>query len=406
MSGGLSRTAGFTNQAIPGETTMTVPAQVFKIIPRHYDIFGGLDVAKKNMAVTFTDHEELIRSLRLPYSSAHLLHYVRKHFPDRRVAFVYESGPTGFGLHDELVTAGYLCLVVAPSMVPTAPGDKVKTNRLDSRKLSVQLRGGELRSIHVPPPSYRELRHLVQLRDTQVGQLRATKCRIKSLLLYEGIPFPTANGKWSAPALRELEALPCNATVRFKLDQLIDALQFHFQSAAKVQKQIRYFCQNDPELNQCISFLISLPGVGTITATHALARLGDWRQIKDVRQIAGFLGLVSSEHSTGDKENRGQITRIGDKRLRSKLIQCAWTAIRKDPELRAFYRRIYERHPKKVAARKAIVAVARKLTTRMYAVLKEQRPFVIRTDSSIAPLTAEETTGLGERLDGAQNDQP
>jgi transposase len=146
--------------------------------------------------------------------------------------------------------------------------------------------------------------------------------------------------------------------------------------------------------------------VGTITATHALARLGDWRQIKDVRQIAGFLGLVSSEHSTGDKENRGQITRIGDSRLGNKLIQCAWTAIRKDPELRAFYRRIYERQPKKVAARKAIVAVARKLTTRMYAVLKEQRPFVIRANSSIAPLTAEETGGPRERLDAAQNEQP
>jgi hypothetical protein len=81
-------------------------------------------------------------------------------------------------------------------------------------------------------------------------------------------------------------------------------------------------------------------------------------------------------------------------------------AIRKDPELRAFYRRIYARHSKKVAARKAIVAVARKLTTRMYAVLKEQRPFVIRPDSSAAPLTAEETAGPRERLDDRQNEQP
>jgi transposase len=281
----------------------------------------------------------------------------------------------------------------------------VKTNRLDSNKLSEGLRGGQLRSIHVPTTSYRELRHLVQLRDSQVAQLTASKCRIKSLLLYEGIPFPAANGKWSGRVLQQLEAVPCSATVRFKLDQLIDALGFHYKSAAKVQKQIRHFCQNDPELAQCISFLTSLPGIGTITATHALARLGDWRQITNVRQIAGFLGLVSSEHSTGDKENRGEITRIGDSRLRNKLIQCAWTAIRKDPELRAFYRRIYERQPKKVAARKAIVAVARKLTTRMYAVLKEQRPFVIRADSSVAPLTAEETVGPRERLDAAQYEQ-
>src|SRR2546428_9166490 len=99
---------------------MTVPGQVFKIIPRHYDIFGGLDVAKKNMAVTFTDHEALMRSLRLPYSSAHLLHYVRKHFPDRRGGFVFEDGPPGVGVPDALVSAGYRWLVVVPSMVSTA----------------------------------------------------------------------------------------------------------------------------------------------------------------------------------------------------------------------------------------------------------------------------------------------
>jgi transposase len=385
---------------------MTNPAQVSSFIPRDYDIFGGLDVDKKSMAVTFTDHATMRKCFKLPNSGSTLLNYTRKHFPGQRVAFVYEAGPTGFGLYDELTAANHHCLVVSPAMVPTVQRKRVKTNRLDSNKLSDGLRGGQLRGIHVPPASYRELRHLVQLRDSQVAQITASKLRIKSLLLYEGIPFPAANGKWSGRVLRELAALPCSGAVRFKLDRLIDALQFHFESAAKVQKEIRHFCQKDPELRQSISFIASLPGVGSITATHAAARLGDWRQISDVRQIAGFLGLVSSEHSTGDKENRGQITRIGDSRLRSKLIQCAWTAIRKDPELRAFYRRIYERQPKKVAARKAIVAVARKLTTRLYAVLKEQRPFVIRADSSIAPLTAEETAGLRERLDAAQNEQP
>jgi transposase len=182
-------------------------------------------------------------------------------------------------------------------------------------------------------------------------------------------------------------------------------LYFHFNSAATVQKRIRQFCKNDPELQQSISLLTSLPGVGGITAAHAVARFGDWREIKNVRQIAGFLGLVSSEHSTGDKTNRGPITRLGDSRLRNKIIQCAWVAINKDPELRAFYRSVFARQPKKVAARKAIVAVARKLTMRMYVVLKEQRPYVIRPDSTIAPLTAEETVGLRERLDASQNEQ-
>jgi len=391
-------------QRLRGETTMTVPAQ---FVPRNYDVFAGLDVDKKSMAVIFTDHEQLMQSLRLPYSAAQLLNYVRKRFPGQRLAFVYEAGPTGFGLYDELVAAGHPCLVVAP-MVPTAPGARVKTNRLDARKLSTALRGGELKSIHVPSPKYRELRHLVQLRDTHVQQLTATKCRIKALLLYEGIAFPADEGKekqWSQRVLDELLALPCSEAVRFKLDQLIGTLHFNFKAAAAAQKQIRHYCKKDQELRRSIAWLKSLPGIGEIVATHLVARLGDPVLITNVRQIAGFLGLASSEHSTGDKQNRGEITRAGDSRLRNKLIQSAWVTIRRDPELREFYQRVYQRHPKKVAARKAIVAVTRKLTTRIYAVLKEQRPFVLR-EVSTAPLTTEETAGHRERLDGQQNEQP
>src|SRR5437773_2495842 len=215
---------------------MTFAATVSSIIPAHFDIFAGLDVDKKSMATTFTDHGTLFKSLRLPYSSTQLLNYVAKHFPGKRIAFVYEAGPTGFGLHDDLVAQNRTCLVVAPSMVATAPGNRVKTNRLDSKKLSVQLRGGELRGIHVPGRSYRELRHLVQLRDTQTRQLTATKCRIKALLLYEGIAFPETSERWNAQAIAGLRTLPCSSEVRFKLDHLIGTLYFHFNSAAVMQK--------------------------------------------------------------------------------------------------------------------------------------------------------------------------
>ena len=145
----------------------------------------------------------------------------------------------------------------------------------DSRKLSTALRGGELTSIHVPAPKYRELRHLVQLRDTHVQQLTATKCRIKALLLYEGIPFPSDQGKekqWSARVVNELLELPCSESVRFKLDQLVGTLHFNFNSAAAAQKQIRHFCQKDLELRQSRVWLKSLPGIGEIIATHLVAR--------------------------------------------------------------------------------------------------------------------------------------
>src|SRR5450432_407753 len=217
MSGRDSRIA-VVKQPVRGATTMTIQLQAAtvrtpKFIPRDFDIFAGLDVDKKSLAVSFTDHQQLKQALRLPYSAAQLLHYVRQHFPQQRVAFVYEAGPTGFGLHDELVAGGYPCLVVAPAMVPVAPGQRVKTNRLDARKLSESLRGGQLRSIHVPAPRYRDLRHLVQLRDTHVKQLTATKCRIKSLLLYEGIAFPNDEGRWNAQVVGQLRAIPCSEAV-------------------------------------------------------------------------------------------------------------------------------------------------------------------------------------------------
>jgi transposase len=384
---------------------MTIRGNAFRFIARDYDVFAGLDVDKRSMSVVFTDHQGTMRALRMAGKATPLVNYVRKHFAGQRVAFAYEAGPTGFGLHDELVQQAYTCVVVAPSKIPRVPGDRVKTNRRDSRKLAENLRGGQLQSIHVPKRAYRDLRHLVQLRDTHVRQLSASKLRIKALLLFEGIPFPDPTERWTARAMRDLQTLPCSETVRFKLDDLLHTLHFHFQAAARVTKQIRQYCWCDPELQQSINLLLSLPGIGWIVASHLVARLGDPQQITNGKQIAGFLGIVSSEHSTGEKENRGEITRSGDSRLRNKLIQSAWTAIKKDPELRAFYRRIYQRHPKKVAARKAVVAVARKLTTRIYVVLKEQRPYVLRPDSSIAPLTAEETVGPRDRLDTAQNDQ-
>ena len=378
-----------------------------RIVPREFSIFGGLDVDKRRIAVTFSDHEQVLKSMQMAYSSRHLINYLGKHFGGRKIALAYEAGPTGFGLYDDLTAAGYRCLVVAPSSVSRTPGKRAKTNRLDALKLCLELRGGQLQSVHVPPGIYRELRHLVQLRDTYVRQLRASKVRIKALLLYEGIPFPEAppGGQWSSQVLSELAALPCNSSVRFKLDSLQSTLSFHKRQVMAVQRQIRTFCHQDPELRQSIKYLMTIPGVGCITATHLAARIGDWRLLNNAQQIAGFLGLDPIVRGTGDKINQGPITRSGDSQLRNKLIQAAWTAIRKDPELREFYRRIYGRQPRHLAARKAIVAVARKLTTRVYSVLKEQRPFELRSGKNSAPLTKEETAGSRERLDAAQNEE-
>jgi transposase len=366
-------------------------------IARDYDVFSGLDVDKRSISVTFTDHDRFLKSLRLPYSAEHLLKHVRKHFANKKVAFVYEAGPTGYGLYDGIVAQGYPCLIAAPSMIPRAPGQRVKTNRLDSKALSESLRGGQLKSIHVPSPTYRQLRHLTQLRDVLVSELAGMKQRIKSLLLFEGIEFPSAppGSQWSFLVKDKLRKLPCSGTVRFKLDQLLDSLEFNEKQILKTITEIRRFCRNDPELSQCMKYLMTLPGIGWITASQLLARIGDWRELKTIRQLAGFLGLVPTEHSTGERVDRGSITRTGDERLRSKLIQGSWSAIRQDDELREFFRSVCRKHPREVASRVAIVAVARKLTVRISVVLMKQRPYEVRERVHSAPLTQEETSPQG-----------
>ena len=152
-------------------------------------------------------------------------------------------------------------------------------------------------------------------------------------------------------------------------------------------KEIRKLCQNDPELAQCIKYMMSVCGIGWIVASQLLARIGDWRELKNVRQLAGFLGVVPSEDSTGEKTDRGSITRTGHGRLRSKLVQASWSAIRQDAELRDFFASVCRRHPRQAGPRVAIVAVARKLSARIAAVLMEQRLYVVRQKVHSAPLT-------------------
>jgi transposase len=335
--------------------------------------------------------------MRMPYSVEHLVNHVRKHYGDKRVAFAYEAGPTGYGLYDGLVAEQFRCLIASPSMIPQAPGQRVKTNRIDSVKLSENLRGGQLKSIHVPTTVYRELRHLTQLRDVVVSETVGMKQRIKSLLLMEGLEFPPApaGSQWSFLVKKQLREMPCPTIVRFKLDQLLDSLEFNEKQVVKTSAEIRRFCQNDPEISRCIGYLKSLPGIGWIVASQLMARIGDWREIKNIRQLPAFLGLVPTENSTGERTERGSITRSGDPRLRSKMIQGSWSAIRQDGELREFYRAVCQKNPRPVASRVAIVAVAHKLSVRASVVLMKQRPYEVRVKVQSAPLTQEETKPQG-----------
>jgi transposase len=338
-----------------------------------------MDVDKRSIVGLQVDHEGVEHGVRMPYEATTLLHYLEHHLAGQRVALVYEAGPTGFGLADDLLAAGYSCMIVNPAQVPTAKGKRVRTNRLDARKLAYQLRGGNLHGILVPGEMYRDLREYVTLRKLHMTEAAKGKQRIKALFLRHGLPWPgPAGGSWPKALVQQLTEYPCAPALQFKLQSLLASVLFSRGQALKAQQDMRRFVEATPELAESVRYAMSLPGIGWIVATYAVARLGDWRALGTSEQTASFMGLVQTEDSTGDTTKRGEITKAGDPILRSLMIEAAWTAIRKDPELSACYERIKATHAKDKASRIAIVAVARKLATRLHCVLQERRVYQVR----------------------------
>jgi len=348
--------------------------------PCNYDIFIGVDVDKKSFSFTVQDHNTMSRSKKIPSSPEQLYNYIGNNFGNQRVLCAYEAGPTGYHLYDYLTQREQPCVVVSPTSIPKASNERVKTNRLDSERIVRYLKTSELRPIRVPTAAYRELRELISMRENYSHQGAVAKQRIKALVLFEHLCeyVSDAGENWSNIHIERLKHIPCSGAVRCKLDLLLADLSYARGQLLKVLKELKLFCKKHPDIDRHRHYLQSIPGIGIATALTVLARIGDPDRLTDVREIAAFAGVVPKEKSTGDTINRGSITHAGNAALRSLLVEASWIAIRRDKELEQFYNRIRSRHHPRIASRKAIVAVARKLTQRIYKVLKEQRTYEIR----------------------------
>lgn len=351
---------------------------ILTIKPSEYDVFIGVDVDQKSFATTYSSEDHQEHSLKMPSRPENLHGYFQKRFPGKRLAYVYEAGPTGYGLHDYLVNQGQICMMVHPASIPTAPNSCVKNNRLDSQKLAEQLKSGKLKGIRVPSEAYRQLRHLVNLRQHYAQDQRSTKQRIRSLLLFENIQLPGNPKPWTSRYRCALQQVFLKETLRFKLDLLLKDLDHARDRILLMHRQIRKFCVQQEAIAKNLTYLRSIPGIGIVISSYLLSRVGDPASLQNIQELGAFCGLVPSEKSTGDKIQRGPITHMGDSTLRSLLVEAAWIAIGKDTELGQFYHRIRAKHKSQTGALIAIVAVARKLTHRIYRVLKEQRAYQIR----------------------------
>lgn len=348
-------------------------------ISQKYDVFVGIDVDKKSFAFTVTNNQMMLCNKKIPSQPEMLYNYIRNNFDSQRVLCAYEAGPTGYHLYDYLKQKQLPCLVVSPLSIPKPGNQRVKNNRLDSERIATYLKSGQLQSIRIPENDYRELRHLINMREIYADNRKKTKQRIKSLLLFAHLEdeLKDTDKGWSNRYLQKLKELTCAEGARQRLDMLLMDLDYARAQTLAILNKLKIFCQQHKEIDRYRIYLQSIPGIGCIIALTILSRIGDPANLKNPRELGAFIGLVPREHSTGESINKGSITHLGDRTLRMLLIETAWVAIRRDTELNEFYNRVKNRHHSTFAARKAIVAVARKLTHRIYTVLKEQRMYVI-----------------------------
>ena len=262
-----------------------------------------------------------------------------------RLRVAYEAGPTGYVVQRQLASLGVECAVVAPSLIPTRPGDKVKTDRRDALKLARLLRSGDLTSIWVPDQAHEALRNLVRARaDAKADQLRA-KHRLSKFLLRQGRLSPPARTKtWSRRYLHWLRQLEFEHVA----DQVVFAdylavVVAASERVARLEAALRSCAQTSRQAH-LIQALQAFRGIGFLSAVTIVAEVGTLRRFRRAPQLMAYAGLVPSEHSSGAKRQRGRITKTGNSLLRHVLGEAAHHA-RHAPHLGDALRRRQARLP-------------------------------------------------------------
>jgi transposase len=287
----------------------------------------GLDVDSEKLAVAVAEPDGEVRSLgAIPYNADAVRRLVRSLGPARRLRVCYEAGPHGYGLYWTLTKMGVHCDVIAPTLIPVRPGDRVKTNRRDALKLARCYRAGDLTAVWVPDASHEALRDLVRAREAaKKDQLRA-KHRLGKFLLRRGLRAANGVRNWTWKHLAWVKAL------RFELAPqeaaFLDYLHEVEHSAERVKRleaAIDHAIGAAPEqMRALVAGLQALRGIRLISAASIVAEVGPVSRFPRPKQLMGYSGLVSSESSTGASVRRGAITKAGNAHLRRILGEAAW----------------------------------------------------------------------------------
>jgi transposase len=324
------------------------------------DLFVGIDLHKARWHVTIRSAGVELFCGSIP-GEWEALRRLLDRYEGNRVQAVYEAGCFGFWLYDRIVQHGVECLVTPPSLVPQEYGNRVKTDRRDSRKLSSLLAKGLLKRVWVPSQEERFHRQVVRRRRQLVRDRVRTQNRIKSELQFYGISLPAPKGRWTHIYFDNLSRIRFgNRWMQHSFNRLLEQYELVSELIDKQTKVLQDLAKTE-SYRKRVEILSSIPGIGVITAMEILLELQDVARFRRADQLAAYIGLTPSQYTSADKVRMGRITGIGKDSVRTTLVESSWWLIRKDRAMRAKYERI--KAP--AGAKRAIVAVARILILRI-----------------------------------------
>ena len=295
-----------------------------------YPAYIGLDVHKETIAVAVAragrdTPESWGEIANKPKTIAKLVARLQQEFDGEVLLFCYEAGPCGYTLYRQLLSLGHDCQVVAPSLIPKKPGERIKTDRLDALKLSRYLRAGDLTAVWVPDEEQEAIRDLTRARGDMKGQECKARQQLNAFVLRHGYSWPAKKKRWNQTHYNWLEA------IRFKqyylqivLQEYIDAVKAATQRVDGMTDQMMQLLPNW-SLGPVVESLVALRGIDKLSAMVLMAELGDISRFESPKQLMSYLGLVPSEHSSGGRRRQGSITKTGNGHARRTLVESAWS---------------------------------------------------------------------------------
>src|SRR5213595_1855509 len=259
----------------------------------------GLDVHARSMRLAAVRADELLEERTLPYDEEPLERLLRR-WPGVRCC--YEAGPTGFGLYRHLIERGIDCAVEAPGLVPQRPGERIKTDPRDARKLARLLAGGLLEPIHVPAPELEAARDLVRAReDARLDRMRDRQ-RLSKFCLRHGRLLPTSAWTVSRRTWLGQQRFE-HAAQQLTFDTYLHAVDLVDRRIEMLERAIRESAEQGP-WSELVARLRCLRGIDTLTALALVAEIGDFKRFRTAEEFMAFVGLVPSERSSGEKRRQ------------------------------------------------------------------------------------------------------